>query len=86
MCDLAEGASCTRVFSSEYGKGLGLLLLLTRFQLMMIVVELPLLPPLNYATMAGLIGRMFGEASVFNQPNPVYGVPVYFWFILSSFS
>ena len=36
-----------------------------------------------YQHYPGIIGGVFGETSVLNQPNPIYGVPVYLWLIFS---
>ncbi|XP_055711020.1 vitamin K epoxide reductase complex subunit 1 [Phlebotomus papatasi] len=47
LCDLNEGISCTKVFSSKYGKGFG------------------------------VIHRVLGEDSIFNQPNGLFGILFY---------
>lgn len=46
-CDINEHISCTKAFTSEYGKGFGIL------------------------------GKVFGEKSVLNQPNPLIGMIFY---------
>jgi len=55
LCDVSEWISCTKTFSSKYGKGFGLL------------------------------GGIFGEKHILNQPNSVYGVIIYSVQILLSF-
>lgn len=47
LCDISEHVSCTKVFTSKYGKGFG------------------------------IIGPIFGEKSILNQPNPLYGIFFY---------
>ncbi|MED6276709.1 Vitamin K epoxide reductase complex subunit 1-like protein 1 [Characodon lateralis] len=47
MCDVSSSISCSKVFSSRWGRGFGLL------------------------------GSIFGNDSVLNQPNSVYGILFY---------
>ncbi|XP_059482688.1 vitamin K epoxide reductase complex subunit 1-like protein 1 [Neocloeon triangulifer] len=56
MCDINEHISCTKVFTSEYGKGFGLVKLIA------------------------------GEDSIFNVPNPVYGLIMYSTIFMFSLS
>lgn len=47
LCDISEHVSCSKVFTSKYGKGFG------------------------------IIAPIFGEKSMLNQPNPLYGIFFY---------
>lgn len=52
MCDLSNSISCSKVFTSRWGRGFGLL------------------------------GSIFGNDNVMNQPNSVYGIVFYIFQLL----